>query len=282
MQRIQPDIVLLGHLHFARLAPLFRKFINVPIICVLHGIEAWTYNKKLQKGVNTITSFWSVSQYTRRTFSGIYAIPTSKIDLIFNTLSPTWENKVIKPQRDSFLLSVCRLDKGEKYKGVDRMLHAVQKLKDIFLQKKFKYIVVAHGNDVRRHKNLVEELGINDVVEFQGRLSEEELQRLYENCYAFALPSAGEGFGIVYLEAMAYQKACIAHQGCGAEDVVLHNHTGFQIATDEELIQSISFLLSNPEASKKMGENGFALLQEKFVFSAFQDRMNQILAKCVV
>jgi phosphatidylinositol alpha-1,6-mannosyltransferase len=277
----KPDLIILGHLHFAKLAPLLRQFTKKPIVCILHGIEAWTYSQKLQKGINSITSFWSVSQYTSKRFSSIYALPSYRVELIFNTLAPTWNANQAQPSRKPFFLSVCRLNEDEKYKGIDRMLGTVYKLKDLFKLHNFRYVIVSHGNDVHRHKVLSKEYGIQEVVDFQGKLSEERLQELYRDCYAFALPSSGEGFGIVYLEAMAYKKACIAHTDCGADDVVIHEHTGFQIHTDEELEKAISFLILNPKATKIMGVNGYALLQEKFIFPAFKKRINHILRTCV-
>ena len=67
-------------------------------------------------------------------------------------------------------------------------------------------VLVGGGGDRPRLEQLAHDLGVLERTRFLHGLMQEELFACYANCDAFALPSAGEGFGLVFLEAMAYGK----------------------------------------------------------------------------
>jgi glycosyltransferase involved in cell wall biosynthesis len=77
---------------------------------------------------------------------------------------------------------------------------------------------------------LIEQSGISDRVRMHGRLSAVELNAQYRDAHLLAVPSSYEGFGIVYLEAMAYGLPSIASTTGAAHETVTHGLNGFLVA----------------------------------------------------
>ena len=112
------------------------------------------------------------------------------------------------------------------------------------------------------------------TFEFSGRVSDDELQRLYRDCRCFVMPSRHEGFGLVFLEAMRAGKPCIGAIG-SASEIIEHEKTGFVFdAGDRANIQAACIrLLSDPELAARMGEHGRVREAEQFSRSAFRRRL---------
>jgi phosphatidylinositol alpha-1,6-mannosyltransferase len=118
------------------------------------------------------------------------------------------------------LLTVSRLD--EAYKHVDAVIAAIKEpaLSSAVLT------VVGDGPRRPALEHLAREVGVLDRVLFTGNVDEATLDRAYRDNDLFVLPSTGEGFGLVYAEAMAHGLPCVGARGCGTEDVVVDGITG--------------------------------------------------------
>lgn len=279
--RYRPRIVIIGHLNLAPLA-LLGKFSGAKVVLILHGIEAWYDRGWLKFFFSCIDQFWAVSHYTQRKFSISNKVPCRRIKRIFNTLPADWSSKEISSRYLNYFLSVTRLDRAEGYKGIDTTLNAIATLENQLRSRGWQYIVLASGSDVERHRQLAIELGIDDLVRFLSSISDSELKQLYADCSFFILPSTGEGFGIVFLEAMAYRKACIGGADCGTEDVIEDGKTGFLVAQKASVItQKIRALIDQPDVCRQMGVAGYEKLQREFTFTHFQHCIQEYLAQCV-
>ena len=83
-----------------------------------------------------------------------------KIKTIFNTLPKDWN--IQKGKYNPFFLSVTRLDTSEGYKGIEESIQVVAAMQALMRQRNFTYLIVAHGNDVERHKTLVKDLNVEN------------------------------------------------------------------------------------------------------------------------
>ena len=102
------------------------------------------------------------------------------------------------------ILTVGRWAASEQYKGADELIRCVSHL--VTIVPGLHLVAVGAGDDLSRLQRLVASHNVVDRVHFLENLSREEIAACYANAELFALPSTGEGFGLVFLEAMAFSK----------------------------------------------------------------------------
>jgi phosphatidylinositol alpha-1,6-mannosyltransferase len=133
------------------------------------------------------------------------------------------------------LVSTCRLHKNARRKNIDGVLHALAEVKgDI----RIRYTIIGYGEDRARLESIRDILGLSSIVEFRGRVSSDELMRIYRTADLFVLPVKAtkrdiEGFGIVYIEANAAGIPVLASAKGGALDAILDGRTGILLAGSE-------------------------------------------------
>ncbi|WP_256403072.1 glycosyltransferase family 4 protein [Halorubrum salinum] len=108
-----------------------------------------------------------------------------------------------------------------------------------------------HVAEVRR---LVDRRGLGERVRFAGRLSDDELAATLRESHVLSVPSRYEGFGIVYLEGMAFGLPAVASRAGGASDVVTDGETGFLITPDDRggVADALDALASDPDRLAEM------------------------------
>lgn len=85
----------------------------------------------------------------------------------------------------------------------------------------------------RRCRRLVDDQGLQDNVTFTGRLSDSAVADRLTEAHVLAIPSRYEGFGLAYLEAMAYGTVPLASSAGGATDFVTDGSTGLVVPPDD-------------------------------------------------
>jgi phosphatidylinositol alpha-1,6-mannosyltransferase len=182
------------------------------------------------------------------------------------------------------VLTVGRIASSERYKGHDVMLEAwpivLRRLPEAV------YWIVGDGDDRPRLESKTREQGITASVRFTGAVSPEELAICYHRCSVFAMPARtvldaraprGEGFGIVYLEAMAHGKPVVGPRvGAPAEFIKAREH-GLLVdpASASEVAGALIELLENPERARQMGEAAQKFVTSEFSFESFCKRLNE-------
>lgn len=278
------DLVLIGHVNYAPLGWLLKKLQpRLRYGVMLYGIEAWQQLSPLRRGCLQQADFMiSISDYTRQKAVQANLLIADRVHLLPNALdAPTIEAIPASDQspkiKGTHLLSVCRLDQNEQYKGVDKVIEV---LRDVAKQvPDVRYVVVGGGTDLERHKELADRLGVAERVRFLGFLSDETLRGCYRDCDVFVMPSAGEGFGFVFLEAMKYGKPTVAANSGGAPEVVKDGVTGrlVEYGNKHQLADALIDLCLNADKRQRMGQAGYQRLQDNFTFSHFEQRLTEIL-----
>ena len=182
--------------------------------------------------------------------------------------------------RDRVLLLVGRLHQDERQKGHDVLIRVLPGLlarcPDVQL------VCPGPGNDRSTIVRLARETGVASSVFVPGFLTTPELERLYQRCYAFVMPSRQEGFGLVYLEAMNFAKPCVGCFDDGAEDIIVDGETGYLLhdaGNLDEVLAIVSRLVSDPDLARSLGRNGFERLHKHFRVHGFQNRFRRILGQ---
>ncbi len=122
-------------------------------------------------------------------------------------------------------MSVTRLERGDRYKGIASVIEAFSMLHDASIH----YFIIGRGDDLPFLRLLADRYEVADRVHFMNGVGDAELVSLYQQCEAFVLPSGKEGFGIVFLEAMFFGAPVVAAAEKGAVDVVRHGETGLSV-----------------------------------------------------
>src|SRR6266852_5040953 len=287
------DLALIGHVNYAPVGLLLKRLRpNLRYGVVVHGVEAWSRLPRIRRRALRHADFvMSVSDYTKRQVVEANGVNPERVYLLPNTLA--WESsetvgsgdgetgRIGEPDaaghRPMRLLSVCRLDAREQYKGIDTVIRALPAV--LARVPDLEYVIVGSGSDLERHKRIAADLGVTDRVQFLGSVDELALRAVYESCDVFVLPSAGEGFGIVFLEAMHYRKPIIAANSGATPEVVKDGETGMLVETGnaEQLAAAMIALATNQPERERMGAAGYTRLQEKFRFDHFKRRFHEIV-----
>jgi phosphatidylinositol alpha-1,6-mannosyltransferase len=176
----------------------------------------------------------------------------------------------IMPER--FALMVSRMVVEDRYKGHDMLLELWREVLQSTPQ--LNLVIVGEGSDRPRLQEKCRNLGLEDYVIFTGLIPDEQLRGLYSDCEFFVLPSSGEGFGLVFLEAMRAGKACIAAHGAAAE-IVEPGVTGLLVNSDSprEVRNAVQRLAGDPQLAKKMGMASYQRFLDKFTADRFAESL---------
>jgi glycosyltransferase involved in cell wall biosynthesis len=175
------------------------------------------------------------------------------------------------------VLTVGRLAANERYKGVDSLIQALPRLLESVPEARL--VIVGEGDDRPRIEQFARDRGVRERVHVLGRLSQGALIACYRACDVFALPSRGEGFGLVFLEAMAQGKPVVGGAHGGTPDVIQEGATGFLVHHGDigRLSWALERLLTDDELRRNMGERAKQRVLSEFSFDQFQKRLTKIL-----
>jgi glycosyltransferase involved in cell wall biosynthesis len=179
------------------------------------------------------------------------------------------------------ILTVCRLDPRERYKGVDHLIRALPAVRA--RHPAARLVVVGDGPDRLRLEEISRQLGVDGAIEWAGAVDDEALKARYRDSALFAMPSRKEGFGIVFLEAMSFAKPVIAARAGGAPEVVEDGATGLLVTYGdvEALAERINRMLGDPMLRRRLGEAGRRRVETEFSFEAMRRRLFEVLDRRV-
>jgi phosphatidyl-myo-inositol dimannoside synthase len=280
------DWVLIGHINLLSMtvaALSTQPASRAATLLIAHGIEVWyRINRRRQHALARVSNILCVSRYTRsRILEQVPSLRSERLRIFPNALSDSWARVELAPLSHKlpqrFILSVTRLQKGDRYKGVVTVIEALSMLQDTSLQ----YVVVGQGDDLAFLQRVARRFGVHDRVHFQSGVGDRELVNLYGQCQAFVLPSGKEGFGIVFLEAMFFGAPVIAAAEKGALDVIKDGETGLLVRFGDsiELQRAIERLGSDEALRAKLRQGGRATVvaDGAFTFLRFVERTAHIL-----
>jgi len=230
-----PNLIISSHINFGILAYYLNYIFGIPYWIVVHGVDVWNIsNPNLIKALLNADRIISVSNYTKERLLKEQNIDPIKISILPNTFD---HNQFCIAEKSQYLidrygltrdqpiiLTVSRLSRCDGYKGYDQILQILPLIRKEIPN--IHYLLVGKGDDQARIIQLINELNLQDCVTLTGFVSDHEICDHYNLCDVFAMPSQGEGFGIVYLEALACGKPVLGGNQDGAMDALCHGELG--------------------------------------------------------
>jgi glycosyltransferase involved in cell wall biosynthesis len=140
--------------------------------------------------------------------------------------------------------------------------------------------IVGAGDDMPRLQSHARSLGLDGCgVRFLGAVSDGELRQELAGCDVFALPSKGEGFGIVYLEAMAMARPCIAGNHGGPPEIIDDGTDGYLVEHGDvdQLASRLVTLYREPDLRREMGARAAVKVRQRYLFSQMRDAWFRLL-----
>lgn len=209
----------IGQLPVAWLARL--RYPQIRYTLIAHGLEVWRPFSLLERqALRRAHRIWCVSDITRRELLKRIDLPPDRATVLPNGLDPAF--KASPPAQteagSATILTVSRLSLADRYKGIDHLIEAMPLIRERVPNAVLR--VVGRGDDLARLQTLAAAKGVSAFVHFVGYLADAELNREFGRCQIFALPSEREGFGLVYLEAMAHGKPCVGADAGGTPEVI--------------------------------------------------------------
>jgi glycosyltransferase involved in cell wall biosynthesis len=239
------------------MALMVKRFFKTPYTLVAHGIDVHeSLSKARKQALLEADRVIAVSTWTRGRLERMVGVLAERIEVLANTYDDERFCPGSAPadlrarygigEGDRVILTVARLDPGDGYKGYDRILVALPEIRKECGN--VRYLIAGKGGDRERLEAMARELGVENAVTCAGFVPDGELADHYRLADVFAMPSTGEGFGIVFLEAM----------GCGTP-VLGGNQDGAVDALDQGRLG----LLVNPTSVDAIGAGLISLLQRK-------------------
>jgi phosphatidyl-myo-inositol dimannoside synthase len=205
-----PNIIFNGHLYHGPFALLLARATGAQLISQVHGTEIWAPlpRKHLAPLAHSDLVLCVSRDSQRRVLEQLPRL-SGKTFVLPNMVGPGFCPGDRHAARNRFnigpekvILTVARLDDRQGYKGHDRIIAALPQILNDH-RDRVRYLIAGQGPDRGRLETLARATGVEHAVRFMGRVEDECLPDLYRASDLFAMPSTGEGFGIVYLEAMA-------------------------------------------------------------------------------
>jgi phosphatidylinositol alpha-1,6-mannosyltransferase len=236
--RYKPDLIFCGHLYMAPLAWLLSRVLQKQFWLQLHGIEAWRRPGVLTRvAAERASLVTAVSRHTRRRFLSWANISAHRCLVLPNAIDTGAFGPGSKsPQLldryglrgKKVLMTLGRLAAEERYKGFDEVLDVLSALEGE--HPGVVYLIAGEGTDRPRLEREAHRRGLATKVIFSGFVAAEEKADHFRIADIFVMPSSGEGFGIVLLEALASGLPVIAGDRDGARDA-LRDGTDGQLVT---------------------------------------------------
>jgi phosphatidyl-myo-inositol dimannoside synthase len=281
----RPDRVFCGHINLAPLVQTLCQPLGIPYTVLTYGKEVWVpLLPAYQNALRNADNLWTISHYSRDLACQANRLDPKTMQILPCAIEGSAFVPGAKPQHlidlygladAKVLMTVARLWSGDIYKGVDVTIRALPTIAQTFPD--IKYLVIGRGDDRPRLEKLAQELGMTDRVVFGGFVPTTELPDHYRLADAYIMPSQ-EGFGIVYLEAMATGIPVLSGDNDGSADPLQDGELGWRVPhRDPQAVAAACIEILKGDDRRCDGAWLRQKTLEKFGKEAFVRRLGELL-----
>lgn len=285
---VKADTVILSHINLLMVGWLIKRLSpSTKIILLAHGIEIWdsisSHKKKMLRSCDQVVS---VSRYTMNNIIASHGLEKKQCSVLNNCLDPFLAipsvnsklpallQKYGLDKDDRILMTLTRLSSKERYKGYDKVISAIARLKD---KHNVKYLIAGSYDEQEKKflQEIINSLQLQDRVVLAGFIQDEELEAHFAMSEVYVMPSRKEGFGIVFIEAMYYGLPVIAGNKDGSTDALLDGRLGQLVDPEniDEITQALETVLESPLNYKPDHQ----LLMNNFGYETYKRKLHSLL-----
>ena len=284
LRRERYDLVLAGHVNLAPLLLTSAVRRGGPKrLTMIYGVDAWIRLPLLRRlALQRSHRVLAISGYTARETARRNQLDGARVDVTYGCLDPSLQrtpaaaiatNGTSAPPTGErhALLTVSRLWRSESSKGQHAVLRALPRVLESVPSAT--YWIVGEGDLQPDLQQMSADLGVAGHVRFFGSVPDATLRRCYENCAVYVMPSKWEGFGLAFLEAMAYARPIIGGARDAAPEIL--GNAAFLVDPEnvDQLGEAMIRVLSEPELQTRLGVAGQQRLTNYFTFDHFRSRL---------
>ena len=244
----------------------------------IHGVEVWnSLSPGRARALRGADFVLSNSQFTLDRFTQLhFSLPNARVCRLAteeDAPPPTLPDFSGAPT--AFILS--RIDGGEMYKGHSELIAAWPEV--VSHVPEARLVIAGGGSGLDEVRRMASQSPASGSIDVLGFLPGERLEELWRAAHVFAMPSRGEGFGLVYVEAMRHGLPIVTSRDDAGQELNTEGKTGFCVNPSErgKLAGRLATLLTDRELCARMGRAGFAQWQQHYRASQFSRRLMESL-----
>lgn len=228
------DVLICGHINLLPLAALLNLKLHASLVSMVYGIDVWQPPRPwTRRLLGRVDAVWSISAITKDRMNEWAGLEEHRFTVLPNAIH--MERYGLDERRQDLLaklglsgrrvlMTLARMPSFERYKGIDEVLESMPEL--LCRVPDLAYLVVGGGEDQPRLQAKAIALGLGDRVVFAGRVDEASKADYFRLADVFVMPGRGEGFGFVFLEAMACGIPVVGSLLDGSREALLGGELG--------------------------------------------------------
>lgn len=235
--------------------------------------QVWRYTGLLTRMSRHVDQFVSPSRFTAGMHAERgFAQKVEHLPYFIDRADRDWQDPAPRPQERPYFLFVGRL---EVIKGLQTLIELWPRVPE-----GIDLLVAGSGT---HEAALKAQAANNPRIRFLGPRPQRELGALYRHALACIVPSITyETFGMILIESFARKTPVLARDLGALPEVVHDSQGGFVYRTDQELLDAMQQLSSDPDQRQRLGENGYQAFLKWWTREAHLELYFDYLRRCAL
>ncbi len=284
------EIVFCCHIHLLPFAWILSLKNNCPLVLLIFGEEAWNPSKYMVSNYfcKKIDHLCSIRHFTAKKFFDWTKIKNKKYTYLPNCIEPKkylggiQNKKLIKKYKlknKKIIISCARLDKEDKFKGIDETIQSLNEIEKSFPN--VFYIIIGDGDDKKRLEDKAKFLKVDHLCLFLGKLDEKTKNDLYKIGHVMAMPGSRKTFDrypfrFVNLEGLASRMHVLCSEliyKLDRRDENIKMVTQVNPNNQKQIIKKLNYLLNK--------EKKLSPLLKNFYFKNFRKKIEDLYCNLI-